>query len=86
MSCRRPNTTGCSPQISITASGRELRMNNGKEKIIDLMKARTKNAIRTAANNMSVDLYSSGSLTNQMGGLGLLIQTNGQGTVGGKLH
>lgn len=69
--------------ISITASGRDLRMNNSKEKLIDLMKARTKNAIRTAANNMSVDLYSSGALTNQMGGLGLLIQTNGQGTVGG---
>lgn len=69
--------------VSIVASGRELRMNAGKEKIIDLMKARTKNAVRTAANQMSVDLYSSGSLTNQMGGLGHLIQSDGGGTVGG---
>jgi hypothetical protein len=41
------------------------------------------NAIRTAANNMSIDMYSDGALTNQMGGLAHLIQTNGQGTVGG---
>jgi len=69
--------------ISVTASGRELRMNSGKNQIVDLAKARLKNAMRTAANNMSVDLYSSGSLSNQMGGLSHIIQTNGQGTVGG---
>jgi hypothetical protein len=69
--------------ISIVASGRELRMNQGKERIISLMKQRTTNAIRTAANNMSIDLYSSGSLTNQMGGLAHLFQTDGNGTVGG---
>lgn len=68
--------------VAVTASGRELRINSGKNRIIDLMKARTKNAIKTAANNMSIDIYSSGSLTNQMGGLAHLIQTNGQGTVG----
>lgn len=69
--------------ISIAVSGRELRTNNSKEKIIDLVKAKKRNAIRTAANNMAVDLYSTGSLTNQMGGLGHIIQSNGQGTVGG---
>lgn len=69
--------------VSVTASGRELRMNSGKNQIINLMKARTKNAMRTAANNMSVDLYSSGSLPNQLGGLAHIIQTNGEGTVGG---
>ena len=69
--------------INIVASGKELRMNSGKEQLIDLAAARLKNAMRTAANNMSVDLYSSGSLTNQMGGLAHIIQTNGQGTVGG---
>jgi hypothetical protein len=69
--------------VHITASGRELAMNNGPEQLVDLAEARTKNALRTAANNMSVDLYSSGSLTNQMGGLAHIIQTNGQGTVGG---
>jgi hypothetical protein len=69
--------------VHVTASGRELRMNSGKEQLIDLAAARTKNAMRTAANNMSLDLYSSGSLTNQMGGLGTIIQTAGTGTVGG---
>lgn len=69
--------------INITASGRELRMNMGAEQLIDLAEARVKNAMRTAANNMSVDLYSSGSLANQMGGLGLIIQNDGTGTVGG---
>jgi hypothetical protein len=69
--------------INIVASGRELRMNNGREQLINLAEARVTNAMRTAANNMSVDIYSSGALTNQMGGLAHLIQTNGQGTVGG---
>lgn len=69
--------------VHVTASGRELRQNAGKEQLIDLASARTKNAMRTAANNMSLDLYSSGSLTNQMGGLGHIIQTDGGGTVGG---
>lgn len=69
--------------INVVASGRELRMNSGKEQLIDLAAARTRNAMRTAANNMSIDLYSSGALTNQMGGLANIIQTNGQGTVGG---
>jgi hypothetical protein len=69
--------------IAVTASGRELRMNSGKNRLIDLMKARTKNAMKTAANNMSIDLYSSGALSNQMGGLAHIIQTDGLGTVGG---
>lgn len=69
--------------INVVASGRELRMNSGKEQLIDLAAARLKNAQRTAANNMSIDLYSSGALANQMGGLAQIIQTNGQGTVGG---
>lgn len=69
--------------IAVTASGRELRMNSGKNQIINLMKARTRNAMKTAANAMSRDLYSSGSLSNQIGGLGHIIQNNGEGTVGG---
>ena len=69
--------------VHITASGRELRQNSGPEQLIDLAEARTKNALRTASNNMSVDLYSTGALANQMGGLAHIIQTNGQGTVGG---
>jgi hypothetical protein len=69
--------------VHITASGAELRMNAGKEQMIDLAEARLSNAKRTAANYMSLDIYGSGSLTNQMGGLGHIIQTAGTGTVGG---
>lgn len=69
--------------VHITASGAELRMNAGKEQIIDMAEARMRNAKRTAANNMSLDIYSSGALSNQMGGLASIIQTAGTGTVGG---
>lgn len=69
--------------IHVTASGREIRMNNGPEQMIDLVKARIKNAMNTAANNMSVDIYSTGALTNQIGGLGHLVTSDGTGTVGG---
>ena len=69
--------------VHIAAAGEELRKNNGKNQIFNLVKARINNAKRTAANNMSIDLYSSGALTNQMGGLALIIQNDGTGTVGG---
>jgi hypothetical protein len=69
--------------IHVTASGRELRMNNGPEAMIKLVKARVTNAMRTTANNMSTDLYSAGALTNQIGGLDLLVSDDGTGTVGG---
>lgn len=69
--------------VNVTASGEEIRKNSGSNQIFDLAKARIKNAMRTAANNMSVDLYSSGSLSNQMGGLGSIVSTAGTGTVGG---
>ena len=69
--------------LHVTASGRELRMNNSKEAIKKLVKARLKNAEHTAANTLSVDIYSDGSLTNQIGGLGHIIQSDGTGTVGG---
>lgn len=76
----------CQVALHVVASGRELRMNSGKNQMINLAKSKKKNALTTAANNFSVDLYSDGSLTNQIGGLANIIQTNGQGTVGGKLH
>ena len=69
--------------IHVTASGREIRMNNSEQAMINLVKARIKNAMRTAANNMSVDLYSSGALSNQIRGLAALITQDGTGTVGG---
>lgn len=69
--------------VHVTASGKELRQNSGKEAMVNLVEARLNNARRTAANNMSVDLYSTGALTNQMGGLGHVVTSDGTGTVGG---
>lgn len=69
--------------LHITASGSELRKNSGKEQMINLVEARKENARRTAANQFSIDVYSDGSLTNQINGLANLIQTNGEGVVGG---
>lgn len=69
--------------LHVVSSGRELKQNSGKEAMINLVKTKKANALKTAANNFSVDLYSDGSLTNQIGGLANIIQTNGQGTVGG---
>lgn len=73
----------CQVALHVVASGRELRMNSGKNQMINLAKSKKKNALTTAANNFSIDLYSDGALTNQIGGLANIIQTNGQGTVGG---
>ena len=70
--------------LHVTASGREIRMNMGsKERMLNLVEARKQNALRTAANNFSIDIYSDGTLSNQIGGLANIIQTAGTGTVGG---
>jgi hypothetical protein len=69
--------------IHVTASGREIKMNNSEERMINLVKSRIDVAMATAANNMSIDLYSDGALSNQINGLGALVTSNGQGTVGG---
>lgn len=69
--------------INVTASGRELRINSGESRIINLVKARMKNAIRTFKNNFSSDLYSDGTATNQINGLQALVADAGTGTVGG---
>jgi hypothetical protein len=69
--------------INVVASGRELRINSGDSRIINLSKSRIKNALRTFNNNFSSDLYSSGALTNQINGLQALIADAGTGTVGG---
>lgn len=69
--------------INVVASGLELRTNSGDSRIINLVKARMKNAIRTFKNNFSADVYSDGSLPNQIGGLQALVADAGTGTVGG---
>lgn len=69
--------------LNVVASGRELRINSGDTRIINLAKARIKNAIRTFNNSFSSDLYSSGSLTNQINGLQAIIADTNTNTVGG---
>jgi hypothetical protein len=69
--------------INVTASGQELRTNNGDSRIINLVKSRMKNATRTFKNNFSYDLYSDGTLANQINGLQALVSDTGSGTVGG---
>jgi hypothetical protein len=69
--------------LHVTASGKEIRMNNSEEAMFNLVQARKANAMHTAENNFSVDLYSDGTATNQIGGLANIIQTAGTGTVGG---
>jgi len=69
--------------INVVASGRELRINSGDSRIITLAKARIKNAIRTFNNNFSSDLYSAGSLTNQINGLQAIVADTNTNTVGG---
>lgn len=69
--------------INVVASGRELRINSGESQIINLAKARLKNAIRTFSNSFSSDLYSAGSLTNQINGLQAIVADTNTNTVGG---
>jgi hypothetical protein len=69
--------------MNVTASGEELRKNSGETRIINLVKSRMKNAIRTFKNNFSVDLYSDGTLPNQINGIQALVSDAGTGTVGG---
>lgn len=69
--------------LHVVASGQELLQNSGKEQMINLVKVRKQNALKTAANQFSIDLYSTGALTNQIGGLGHIVTSDGTGTVGG---
>jgi len=69
--------------LSVVASGQELRINNGGNAIVKLAKARIRNAMRTFANNFSFDLYSDGTLPNQINGLQALVADTGTGVVGG---
>ena len=69
--------------INVVANGMELRTNSGDSRIINLVKSRMKNAMRTFKNNFSADVYSDGSLANQINGLPALVANAGTGTVGG---
>ena len=69
--------------IHVSANGLEIRSNMGKNQLIDLVEARIDNALKTFANNMSTDLYSDGTASNQINGLQALVADAGTGTVGG---
>lgn len=69
--------------LNVVASGLELRSNSGDSAIVKLAKTRIKNAMRTFKNNFSYDLYSDGTLPNQINGLQALVADAGTGTVGG---
>lgn len=69
--------------VHVVANGLELRSNAGKNQIIKLAKARMTNAMRTFKNNMSSDVYSDGTASNQINGLQALVSDAGTGTVGG---
>jgi hypothetical protein len=73
----------CQIAINIQAHGRELMQNMGRSQRRDLIKSRVLNAKESFQNNFNEDLLSEGLLTNQIGGLQLLIADNGSHTVGG---
>ncbi len=72
--------------VAVTIAGLERLKNSGKEKMIDLLSSRVKNAEKTMMNGMSEDIYSDGTADGgkQIGGLALLVATStSSGTVGG---
>lgn len=69
---------------TIVISGRQSRINRGKAQLLNWLASKVKNAERTMANNISSDIYSDGTDTNQINGLQALIaNAPGTGTVGG---
>ncbi len=69
--------------LNVVASGREMRINSGDSRIMNLAKKRIENAIRTFNNSFSSDLYSNGSASNQVNGLQAIIADVNTNTVGG---
>lgn len=69
--------------VNIPASGLEIRSNSGENRIINLVKTKIKNGQKTMVNGSAEDLYSAGTLPNQVNGLQALISDAGTGTVGG---
>lgn len=68
---------------NVAISGLEMRSNSGESRIINFVKAKLKNAMHSFKNNMSSDIYSDGTASNQIGGLQALVSDAGTGTVGG---
>lgn len=70
--------------VAVSISGLEQLQNSGKERIIDLLESRVKNAERTMSNNLSADMYSDGTADGgkQIGGLQSLVADTPTNTVG----
>lgn len=68
---------------NVAISGLEMRSNSGESRIINFTKAKLKNAMNSFRNNMSSDIYSDGTASNQIGGMQALVSDLGTGTVGG---
>ena len=72
--------------VVVSISGLEMRKNSGRERMINLLDRRIRNAEKTMANNISIGTYSdgTGSGGKQIGGLQLLVAYDpSTGTVGG---
>lgn len=69
--------------VNIAASGLELRTNSGENRIVNFIKSKINNGKKTMANGLAEDLYSAGTLSNQIGGIQALVSDAGTGTVGG---
>jgi len=69
--------------VNVAASGLEIRTNAGANRIVNFTKAKLKNAQRSMANGLSIDIYSDGTAANQINGLQAIIADSGVGTVGG---
>lgn len=75
--------TWCQVSVNVAASGLEIRSNSGENRIVNMVKSKIKNAQKSMANGLASDLYSAGSLSNQLAGLQAVIADAGTGTVGG---
>lgn len=69
--------------VAIAASGYELNVNSGGRAIVKLAAAKLKNARNSAANFLASSLYGDGTLTNSIGGLGMLVADTPTNTAGG---
>lgn len=70
--------------VPIVFTGAEKAANRGESKMIDLLKSKVGNAEKNMMNTLSNDIYSAGSLENQIGGLQYLVaDTPTTGVVGG---
>jgi hypothetical protein len=69
--------------VNIAANGGEIRNNKGENRMVNLVKTKVRNGIKSMGNGLSQDIYSDGTLSNQINGLQALISDAGTGTVGG---